>query len=302
MKLNQLRALITIAECQSIHEAARQLHVTQPALSKTVQELESSVGATLLERSSTGTRLTPAGHRLLAHARLIMESVQHAKTDLDDMQDGAGGTVTIGTTPLTAMLQPMIDTLDGFRAAYPDVRLRVLEMRPNQLVEQLRQGAIDMAVSSHLQSPDRFFQSIEVSRLSSVIVARPEHPLRNARSLRVLRQADWISLDPLPDRQSSFSRLFSENGLEPPLRVTECASIHLAMELCWRANLLLVLSSESMRSEFLSQRVAFLDIAEPQPAQPICLLRHNHHVLTGPAERLHNALLQGFAAQSRRAA
>lgn len=302
MKLNQLRALITIAECQSIHEAARQLHLTQPALSKTVQELESSVGTTLLERSSTGTRLTPIGHRLLAHARLIMESVQHARMDLDDMKGSVGGEVTLGTTPLTAMLYPMIETLDAFRSAYPDVRLRVQEMRPNQLVEQLRQGAIDMAVTAQWHSSDRFFHSVEISRLSSVIAARPEHPLRHARSLRVLQQADWISLDPLPDRLSSFSRLFSDSGLDLPLRVTECASIHLALELCWRADVLLVLSSESMRSELLTRRVTFLDIAEPLPAQPICLVRHNHHVLTGPAERLHNAVLQGFAAQSRRAA
>lgn len=65
MKFNQLRALVTISESGSIHEASRHLHITQPALTKAIQELEASVGATLLERSSTGTRLTPYGHRLV---------------------------------------------------------------------------------------------------------------------------------------------------------------------------------------------------------------------------------------------
>lgn len=60
MKLNQLRALAAVAETGSIQEASRILHLTQPALSKAIKELESSVGATLFVRSSKGVQLTPS--------------------------------------------------------------------------------------------------------------------------------------------------------------------------------------------------------------------------------------------------
>ena len=79
MKLHQLRALAAVSETGSMQEASRLLHVTQPALSKAIKELEASVGAALFVRTNKGVQLTPYGQRLVGHARLISENVRRAR-------------------------------------------------------------------------------------------------------------------------------------------------------------------------------------------------------------------------------
>lgn len=295
MKLHQLRALVTISDCGSIHEASRQLHITQPALSKTIRELEASLSAVLLERQSTGIRLTPSGRRLTDHARLILGSVRQARIDMENMKGTAGGEVAIGVTPLAAGVMPMPDILDAFRRAYPDVRLRLIDMRANQLAEHLRQGTIDMALATQWHAAEPVFKATDLGRIPSVIAGRRDHPLREARSLHDLIDVEWITLDPLSDRASSFSRLFSDNGLPLPSRVMECSVISIASELCLRSDALLVVSGEARRSRMVTDRMTLLSIADPLPEQAISLIRHHRHVLTEPAEQLHEAIRTGFA-------
>ncbi|NKJ50675.1 hypothetical protein CIC12_28915 [Burkholderia sp. SG-MS1] len=294
MKLNQLRALVAISETGSFHEAARNLHLTQPALSKTIKELEASLDAKLLERFSTGTRLTPYGQRLVSHARFILQCVKKAGNDIALMKGMGGGQVTVGITPLAGALSPMIAAIEHFQHDHPDVELRLLEMRPLPLVEQLRQGLIDFAVTTQWNSQDRFFHSTELCRRSSVVAARKDHILRGAGSLRALQRAEWMTIDPLGDRTSPFHRLFSDNGLDMPTRVTECSSVLLALELCSRSDQLIVLSSESLSSTLVTERLIFVNVSEAVPDQSICLLQHRQQILTGAAQQFHSELLSRF--------
>lgn len=294
MKLNQLRALAAVADTGSIQEASRLLHLTQPALSKAIKELEASIGATLFVRSSKGVRLTAEGQRLVAHARLISENVRRAREDLEDMKGAAATEVTLGVTPVSAMLPPLSARLAAFRRDFPQARLRVQEMRPAQLLEQLREGAMDFALTSQPVPLDRSIECTPVCRLPTLIAARRGHPLAAARSVRELLDADWLTLDPLADEQSPFHALFAARGLAVPARVIECTSMSLAFELCWRSDTLVLLSGESRRSPFITQTMTFLEVQEPVPDRAISLLTRDRHVLTRAAARLYDALLQGL--------
>ncbi|MDF3838013.1 LysR substrate-binding domain-containing protein [Cupriavidus basilensis] len=295
MKLNQLRALAAVAESGSIQEASRILHLTQPALSKAIKELESSVGAALFVRSSTGIRLTPYGQRLVTHARLISENVRRARDDLEDMKGTVASEITVGVTPVTAMMRPMAACLSTFRREFPNARLRVQEMRPTQLLEHLREGTMDFAVTSQLLPADRGLDCTQVCRLPTIIAARRGHPLRAARSVRALQQADWLAADPLSDTASPFHQLFAGNGLDSPTRVIECSSMGLALELCWQVDTLVLLSSESRASRIITETMDFIDVAEPVPDRIVSLVTRDRHVLTWAAARLHDALLQALA-------
>ena len=76
MKLHQLRAMLAISESGSIQEASRLLHISQPALSKGIKELEAELGVPLLIRSNRGITVTEYGERLVRRARLILEEVR----------------------------------------------------------------------------------------------------------------------------------------------------------------------------------------------------------------------------------
>ncbi|MGO4811048.1 LysR substrate-binding domain-containing protein [Cupriavidus sp. 2MCAB6] len=298
MKLNQLRALAAIADTGSIQEASRILHLTQPALSKAIKELESSVGATLFVRSSKGVRLTPHGQRLVTHARLISENVRRAREDLEDMMGSVVSEITVGVTPVTAVMRPMAACLSTFRREFPNARLRVQEMRPTQLLEHLREGTMDFAVTSQLLPADRGLDCTQACRLPTIIAGRRGHPLRAARSVRLLQQADWLVLDPLSDTSSPFHQLFAGNGLAPPARVIECTSMGLALELCWKADTLILLSSESRGSKFVTDNMDFIEVEEPVPERAISLVTRDRHVLTWAAARLHDAMLEALSGNS----
>lgn len=294
MKLHQLRALAAVADAGSIQEASRVLHITQPALSKAMKELETSVGATLFVRSSKGIRLTPIGQRLVGHARLISENVRRARDDLEDMKGTVVSEISFGVTPVTALMRPVAAVLDTFRREFPGARLRIQEMRPAQLLEQVREGMMDFALTSQLLPADRGLDCTPVCRVPSVIGARKGHALRGSRSLRELQQADWLTLDPLSDFHSPFPLLFASAGLELPQRVVECTSMSLALDLCWKSDALLLLSAESLRNALILQTIDFITIDEPLPDRMVSLVTRDRHTLTWAAERLHSRLLDGL--------
>ena len=140
MKLHQLRALAAVSETGSMQEASRLLHVTQPALSKAIKELEASVGAALFVRTNKGVQLTPYGQRLVGHARLISENVRRARQDLEDMKGTVVSEITVAVTPVTALLRPAGACITAFRRDFPSAQLRLQEMRPAQMLEHLREG------------------------------------------------------------------------------------------------------------------------------------------------------------------
>lgn len=296
MKLHQLRALAAVSETGSIQEASRLLHVTQPALSKAIKELETSVGATLFVRTSKGVQLTPHGQRLVAHARLISENVRRARQDLEDMKGTVVSDIVVGVTPVTALLRSVGACLAAFRSDYPHARLRILEMRPAQLLEQLREGTLDFALTSQSLPLDRGLDCTQACRVPTLIAGRKGHALAGARSLAALQQADWLVLDPLADPHAPFHALFATNGLDLPPRVVECTSMTLALEMSRTGDVLLLLSEESRRSRYLVDTMDFIEIAEPVPDRIISLVSRDRHTLTLAAARLHDALLAALRA------
>ncbi|KVN41145.1 LysR family transcriptional regulator [Burkholderia pyrrocinia] len=293
MKLHQLRALASIAETDSLLEASRRLHVTQSPLSKALKELETHVGATLFVRTSKGVQLTAYGRRLVAHARLIGESARRARDDLEEMKGNVVSEIGVGVTPVTALIPPLAACLSAFRKDYPQVRLRLQEMRPNQLLEQVREGAIHFAVTSQRIPSDSALDCAPLMRMATLVAARKGHPLR---TLHALCDVDWLVLDPLADPSTPFVQLFANHGIEMPARVIECSSMTLALALCLQMDTLILLSSESMNSRFLRDTMDFLALNEPMPERTISLVARDRHTLPASAARLHDAIADALRA------
>ncbi len=121
--LRLIRVFLAIAHRKNITQAAADLGVSQPSVSRSVRELERQIGATLLERTPSGVRLTEAGQALLAHARNIMAEARAAEEDLDALAGLTQGTLRVGGSPTIAtyLLPPLLaalpQPLPGCRAA-----------------------------------------------------------------------------------------------------------------------------------------------------------------------------------------
>ncbi|HSK46752.1 MAG TPA: LysR family transcriptional regulator, partial [Coriobacteriia bacterium] len=101
MNVSQLRAFVTVVERGSFSEAAREMGISQPAVTMQVQALESDLGSTLLDRRYRRVDLTEAGHALLPHARKVLEQLEVARHDIERLSGTISGRLTVAasTTP-----------------------------------------------------------------------------------------------------------------------------------------------------------------------------------------------------------
>ncbi|MBL8306956.1 MAG: LysR family transcriptional regulator [Rubrivivax sp.] len=145
MDFKQLQTFVQVADLGSFTRAANVLRVAQPALSRQVRALEVELRQTLFERNGRGVTLTPAGQRLLAHGRGILQQVERARQDLDEQRGAATGLLSIGLPPSVgrALTAPLVET---FRERFPNAQLTMMEGLSTYALEWLAQGRIDCAV------------------------------------------------------------------------------------------------------------------------------------------------------------
>jgi LysR family nitrogen assimilation transcriptional regulator len=141
----QIQTFVQVAELGSFTRAASVLRVAQPALSRQVRALEVELRQALFDRNGRGVTLTPAGTRLLAHGRGILQQVQRARLDLEDQRGAASGLISIGLPPSISrsLTAPLVD---AFRQHFPRATLSVVEGLSTYTLDWLAQGRIDCAV------------------------------------------------------------------------------------------------------------------------------------------------------------
>src|SRR6201998_263309 len=144
--LNQLRYFCELADAGNFGRAAERLHMSQPPLSRQIAALEQELGTALLVRSPKGAALTAAGRPFLVDATEILRLVAQAKRNAAATSRGEAGQLTLGFT-MCAAYSVVPDLTHRSQRAFPNVDLRVRELMPNALERDLRDGAIDAAIS-----------------------------------------------------------------------------------------------------------------------------------------------------------
>src|SRR5437764_4386308 len=144
MELHQLRYIVEVAETNSFTRAAERCHVVQSALSHQIARLERELGARLFERTSRRVRLTPAGAAFLPAARQCLDAAERAVAEVAAAVGEIRGRLAVGLIPTVAAVD-IPGALRDFRQRYPAVRIRLRVGASDDLVEEVRQGAIEVA-------------------------------------------------------------------------------------------------------------------------------------------------------------
>jgi LysR family transcriptional regulator, nitrogen assimilation regulatory protein len=145
MDFKQLQTFVQVAELSSFTRAAQVLRTAQPALSRQVRALEVELRQNLFDRNGRGVTLTPAGQRLLAHGRGILQQLQRAQEDLAEQRGAASGVLCVGLPPSVSrtLTAPLVQ---AFRQRFPKARLSIVEGLSTYLLEWLAQGRVDCAL------------------------------------------------------------------------------------------------------------------------------------------------------------
>lgn len=194
--LRQIRYFIAVAEAASVSSAARDLSISQSAVTTAIRELERSVGARLLERSSSGVSLTHEGHLFLTHAKRILTDVAEAGHAVRARPAPRRGALTIGVTSLVAGYY-LADLLERYQRAFPEVEIAVAEDLHGFLEHMLINGEIDVAILMVNMLVDHGALGAEIlTRSPHRLWLAADHPLcaKAEAALREVAAAPQITL------------------------------------------------------------------------------------------------------------
>jgi LysR family transcriptional regulator of abg operon len=237
MRLNQIRDLLAVVEAGSLRAAARRIGISQPAISKSIAQLEREVQAQLLLRTAQGVMLTAAGRAFVARGRVIHGELRKVQDDLAALRGRADGSVSFGSGP--AVTFPLVpDAMARFRTKWPRAHVRIREGMRNALLPLVRDETLDFSISENVApGGDAGLQFKPLIEPELVIAARRGHPLANAVSLQELAKADWLVFN-LPGAGGALERTFEQYGLPAPSALVHCESYATALALVGRSDLL----------------------------------------------------------------
>ena len=227
LRARHLALVVALDAHRSLRKAAAEIALTQPAATKLLHDLEDALGAPLFERHAWGMSPTPYGETLVRHARGMLNDLAQAHADITAQRAGALGSLRVGgvTGSVPRFIAPAIGAL---RAAHPRLRVYALVNTSEVLVDALRRGELDVAVTP--RPPDDELEGLETHALADealTIVARAAHPLARKRSvaLAALSVLTWIVPPAGSPLRRDFDAIHAAANARPPTDLIETVSI-----------------------------------------------------------------------------
>ena len=294
MKLSYIQAFVAVVKAGSIHAAARDLDLSQPALSKSLRTLEEELAAPLLIRSINGVEPTDYGKIFYQRAQIVIDELRKAQEDVAQLRGKLEGSLTVAIAPASTMqLAPMV--FKDFRRRCPDVKLHIVEGIWPSVAEPLRNGTVDLALSPVLDEISRSELAVEkLLDVQMAVVVRPSHPLVAATSLRDLTQGDWLHQGTSSSASVLIRRIFEDQNLPVPLVSVESRSLTATIMMLQTMDLIAVMPRAMHESDAMKGTLVALNLKEQFRANQLGLIYREDRPLTRVA--------QVFATLTRRAA
>ncbi|MBX9893795.1 MAG: HTH-type transcriptional regulator CysB [Nitrosomonas sp.] len=223
MKLQQLRYLCETANHNmNLSRAAKNLHTSQPAISKQIQLLEEELGVEIFLRNGKRiVRITPPGEQIIKIATRMLRDADNLKRIAQEFTDEAGGTLTIATTHTQARyaLPPVIKR---FTARYPKVKLILRQGNPMQISSLVSSGEADIAIATEAIEHFQELVMLPCYEWNRCVVVPPKHPLLKLKklTLEAINQYPIITYDFAFTGRSKINQAFANKGLEPNVVLT----------------------------------------------------------------------------------
>ncbi|MGE5337700.1 MAG: LysR substrate-binding domain-containing protein, partial [Gemmatimonadota bacterium] len=201
--LVDLRLMVRVAECNSLTRGAEAAHLSVPAASTRIKNLEEGIGTKLLYRTSQGVTLTPPGQAFVFHARQVLAQLEHLRADLQEYAKGIKGHLRVfaNTTALGEFLPPV---LHKYLLTHPDVNIDLRERLSHDIVRAVSEGQTDIGIAAGSVRTENL-EVIPYRRDRLVLVVPRGHPLAGAKQVEF---ADTLDLDHVGLHEASAIHAF----------------------------------------------------------------------------------------------
>lgn len=184
MELRHLRYFIAVAEEENVSRAAVKLHVSQPALSRQVRDLEDELGFPLLERSAKSVRLTAAGREFLKESRAVLQRAEEGVRSARAVA-GGGSELHVGYA-MSPTVRILPQALRAFQSAMPDVRVKLHDLSTEEMLAGLRGGRLQIAFMVRSRAASgRGLHWETLASLPVCLAVAPGHPLARRKSVKI---------------------------------------------------------------------------------------------------------------------
>lgn len=291
IRLRHLHTFVAVAQQGTLGRAAETLNLSQPALSKTLNELEQLTGTRLFERGRLGAQLTLVGEQFLTHAVKVLDALNTAGQALNRKEGLSNDIVRIGALP-TAALGILPSVIGQFHQQQKDMTLQVATMNNTMLLAGLKSGEIDIGIG-RMSDPELMSGlNYELLFLESLkLVVRPGHPLLQ-ETVTLSRVMEWpVVVSPkgtLP-RQNAEALLQSQ-GCKIPTGCIETLSASLSRQLTVDYDYVWFVPSGAVKDDLRRGLLAALPIPTQGAGEPIGILTRVDATLTAGSQTLLSAI------------
>lgn len=256
--LRQLDILAAVARCGNFSRASAELHLTQPAVSMQIKQLESTLGLPLFEQIGRQIQLTEAGREALRASRAIGRELINLEHTLAGLQGLKGGALTVSVASTASYFTARLMAL--FREKHPDVRVSLNVVNRETLLQHLAENSIDLALMG--QPPEG--HDLEAQPFMDnplVVIAAPTHPLADQRRIPLKRLAEesFVGREQGSGTRGAAEKFFAEHGLSlvAAMEMNKNEAIKQAVEAGLGVG---VVSLHTVQAELSARRLCVLDV------------------------------------------
>ncbi len=256
--LRQLRVFEAVARHLSYTKASRELHLSQPAVSMQIRQLEDDIGISLFEKIGRKVGLTEAGRELFDYSRSISRSLQEMEEVLESLKGVSRGRLNIAVASTVNYFAPRL--LAVFHQRFPGINLKLDVTNRESLVRALEANSLDMVLMG-LPPDEVDVESEAFMDNPLVVVAPPAHPLVGEKQIPLTRLSNevFVMREAGSGTRIAMERFFAEHGISPRhgMQMTRNEAIKQAV----RAGLgLSVVSLHTIELELETRRLVILDV------------------------------------------
>lgn len=297
IRLRHLHTFVAVAQQGTLGRAAETLNLSQPALSKTLNELEQLTSTRLFERGRLGAQLTLVGEQFLTHAVKVLDALNSAGQALNRKEGLNNDIVRIGALP-TAALGILPTVIGQFHKQQKDITLQVATMNNTMLLAGLKSGEIDIGIG-RMSDPELMSGlHYELLFLESLkLVVRPGHPLLQ-ETVTLSRVTEWpvvVSPKGTVPRQNAEALLQSQ-GCKMPAGCIETLSASLSRQLTVDFDYVWFVPSGAVKDDLRRGVLTALPIATQGAGEPIGILTRVDATLTPGTQTLLSAIRKSMPA------
>src|SRR5262245_25111072 len=284
LKLHDVRVLLSVVQAGSMHKAAERLGISQPAVSRSISDLEHTLGVRLLDRSRRGVEPTHYGRAIIKRGVAVFDEIRQGVKDIEFLTDPTAGELRIGCTE-TVAAGPGLAVIDRITSRYPHIVFNVVTGRDVQLYQHVAERNVELVLAGIAGAIPEDFAVERLFDDSLVVAAGVQNPWTRRREIELAELVNEPWALPPGDRPGAFIiEAFRASGLEPPRKVVITDSRNLRDRLMTTGRYLSVSAGYSVTPPGNNPLIKALAVKLPDLRNPIVLIALRNRTLSPLAE------------------